>query len=311
MVAMSDVIWMDGELVPWDAARVHVLTYSLHYGLGSFEGIRSYQTPSGAGSVFRLREHAQRLIDSAKLCGLKPPWSVDEVCAAVVATYVANDLHEGYARPLIYVGTGGMGLFAFSNPVHLSIAVWPWGAYLGDEGRAHGIRCCVSSYLRNSGQAVLPKGKIPGHYVNNILAKEEAVRLGFDEGLMADANGNVVEGSGENLFVVQGGRILTPPLEANILGGITRDTVLTLAREQGLEVVERLFGRDTLYLADEIFLSGTAAEITPVREVDGRSIGSGTMGPITRELQATYDAVVRGQRPDHPEWRTEYRSAAT
>ncbi len=306
MVKATDFIWMDGELVPWGEAKVHVLTHTLHYGLGSFEGIRAYETGPGHGAVFRLPEHARRLVEGARIANLDISFTPEEVSAAILETLGANRLVEGYVRPLVYVGTGEMGVLAFKNPVHLCIATWPWGAYLGEEGKRRGIRCCVSSFTRLSPRGFLPKGKIPGHYVNSILAKEEAVRHGYAEALMMDPEGHVVEGTGENLFVVQGGHILTPPLEANILGGITRDTVLTLAAELGIEVSERLFGRDTLYLADEVFLTGTAAEVTPVREIDGRTIGAGQAGPITTRLQARYDAVVRGRDGDHPDWRTPF-----
>ena len=306
MVAPTDFVWMDGKLVPWDQARVHVLSHSLHYGYGAFEGIRAYETGPGQGAVFRLREHAERLVGSARILNLKVPYDAEQVAEAVTETFVANRMTEGYARPLIYVGTGGMGLFAFRNPVHLSVAVWEWGAYLGDEGRAKGIRACTSSFGRISQRGFLPKGKIPGHYVNSILAKEEAIRNGYDEGLLCDELGNVVEGSGENLFLVRKGRICTPPLEANILGGVTRDAVIALATDMGIAVEERLFGRDSLYLASEVFLTGTAAEVTPVREIDGRAVGGGTVGPVTARMQAAFDDVVRGRGGAHPEWRAAF-----
>jgi len=298
---------MDGELVPWDQANVHVLTYTMHYGLGAFEGIRAYATDNGDGAVFRLREHADRLVDSIKICNVDVPFDSNAVSRAVVDTLKANNLAEGYARPLAYIGTGSMGLYGFTNKVHLCVAVWKWGAYLGEEGKTNGIRCCISSFQRIGGPGVLSKGKIPGHYVNSILAKEEAIRNGFDEGILTDSTGHVLEGSGENLFAVVQGELLTPPLESAILGGITRDTVLKFARELGFPTREVLFGRDVLYLADEVFLSGTAAEVTPVREIDGRIIGSGKPGPVTRKIQDLYQNVVRGRSPKFESWLTPYQ----
>jgi branched-chain amino acid aminotransferase len=308
MVQPTKYIWMDGELVSWDKAQVHVLSYTMHYGLGAFEGIRSYQTGPGQGAVFRLPEHSERLVDSMQLCNLNMEYTPEDVSKAVTLTFEANDLVEGYARPLAYVGSGGMGLFAYKNPVHLAVAVWRWGAYLGEEGRQNGIRCCISSFQRLHGTGILTKGKIPGHYVNSILAKEEAIRNGYDEGLMVDYEGHVLEGTGENLFIVKGNEILTPPLQAAILGGVTRDTIIKLAQEMGYTVVGKLFGRDTIYLADEVFLTGTAAEVTPVREVDGRSIGTGQPGPVTRALMQRYDEVVSGKSPEHDHWLTHYKT---
>jgi branched-chain amino acid aminotransferase len=302
---------MDGELVPWEEAKVHVLTYTMHYGLGAFEGIRSYETKKGAGAVFRLREHADRLVDSIRICNVNVPFDTHTVCRAVVETLRANKLTEGYARPLAYIGTGSMGLYGFTNPVHLCVSVWKWGAYLGDDGKRNGIRCCISSFPRIGGAGVLSKGKIPGHYVNSILAKEEAIRNGFDEGILTDSAGYVLEGSGENLFAVVDGELLTPPLESAILGGITRDSVLKFAQELGVRSREVLFGRDVLYLADEVFLSGTAAEVTPVREIDGRIIGNGKPGPVTHKIQDLYHQVVRGRSPKFESWLTPYQIDGT
>ena len=306
MISPTRYIWMDGKLIPWEDARVHVLAFTLHYGLGSFEGIRSYRVRQGQGSVFRLRDHAERLVESARLCNIEVPYSVEEVADSVIQTFAANNLAEGYARPIAFIGSGGMGLSAYDNPVHLVTAVWAWGAYLGEEGRNNGIRCCISSFGRIDNRSFMAKGKVPGHYVNSILAKEEAIRNGYDEALLTDVGGHVLEGSGENLFIVKDGQIFTPPCGSGILGGFTRDSAMILAKEQGLEITEMLFGRDTLYLADEVFLTGTAAEITPVREIDGRTIGSGKPGPITRALQERYDNIVRGASDDHAAWRTPY-----
>jgi branched-chain amino acid aminotransferase len=299
---------MDGEMVSWDQARVHVLSYTLHYGLGAFEGIRAYTTGDGTGAIFRLPEHSERLVSSMQLCNLDMKYSAKDVIRAVTQTFEVNGLTQAYARPLAYVGSGGMGLFAYKNPVHLSVAVWSWGAYLGEEGREKGIRCCISSFQRLHGTGILTKGKIPGHYVNSILAKEEAVRNGYEEGLMVDDEGHVLEGTGENLFIVKGNEIITPPLQSAILGGVTRDTIIKLAQEMGYSVVGKLFGRDTIYLADEVFLTGTAAEVTPVREVDGRTVGTGRPGPITRALIERYHQVVRGKVPEHDEWLTHFET---
>ena len=306
MISPTRYIWMDGQLVPWEQAKVHVLTFTLHYGMGSFEGIRSYRVRPGQGSVFRLHDHCERLIESARLCNIEVPYSAEEVADSVIQTFAANDLAEGYARPLAFIGTGGMGLGAFNNPVHLVTAVWAWGAYLGDDGRANGIRCCISSYGRIDSRAFMAKAKIPGHYVNSILAKEEAIRHGYDEGLMTDHDGHVLEGTGENLFLVNNGKLVTPPFGSGILGGFTRDTILAFAAEKGLPVEESLFGRDSVYMADEVFLTGTAAEVTPVREVDGRMIGDGKPGPITRMMQSRYQDVVTGSSDDYEAWRTLY-----
>ncbi len=303
MTIRSDRIWMDGELVPFDEARVHVLSHTLHYGLGVFEGIRCYRQPGGGGGIFRLQAHLRRLLDSARMCRIALPYGLDDLAAACRETLRANRLEEAYIRPLVFLGAGEMGLGARSNPVHTVIAVWAWGAYLGEEGLARGIRVGTSSFARHHPNAALQRAKVVGHYVNSILARYEANDLGFDEAILLDANGLVAEGTGENLFVVRDGRVSTPPA-VNILGGITRDTVLHILRREGIEVVEQPFGRDAVYAADEVFMTGTAAEVTPVREVDHRTIGEGSPGPITRMVQETYRLGVRGQVDWMRDWIT-------
>ncbi len=307
MVQPTKYIWMDGDLISWDQAQVHVLNYTMHYGLGAFEGIRSYQVGPHEGAIFRLSDHSERLVESMTICNLKMPYTCEQIDEAVIRTFRANGLSEGYARPLAFLGSGAMGLFAYNNPIHLCVAVWSWGAYLGEDGLNRGVRCCVSSFTRLGGAGVLAKGKIPGHYVNAILAKEEAVRNGYDEALMVNHEGYVVEGTGENLFLVRDGEILTPPLQADILGGVTRDTIIHFAKDMGIPVRACLFGRDSLYLADEIFLTGTAAEVTPVREVDGRVIGKGAPGPITKKMQERFQRVVRAELDEYSNWLTRYQ----
>jgi branched-chain amino acid aminotransferase len=299
-----EAIWLDGKLIPWDEARVSVLTHTLHYGVGAFEGIRAYKRSSGETAIFRLREHIERLYDSAKILSLKIPFEpavLEKACASVLA---ANGLDEGYLRPLVFLGDEKMGLYAPDNTVHASVIAWKWGAYLGDEGLQRGIHAKVSSFTRAHINSTMAKGKIVGHYVNSILAKREAKAAGYDEAIMLDANGYVAEASGENLFMVRRGVIRTPSTAQCILEGITRDSVITLARELGYTVVEGFISRDELYTADEVFLCGTAAEITPVREIDHRVIGHGARGPITQRIQSRYFEVVRGSTPDHAAWRT-------
>jgi branched-chain amino acid aminotransferase len=296
-------IWLDGELVNWDDANVHILTHTLHYGLGAFEGIRCYALDDGRSAVFRLREHIDRLFASAHIVTIPMErWSVDQIVDACLETVRVNGLGECYLRPLVFMGDGTMGLSARDNPTRLAIVAWKWGAYLGDDGLQKGIRAKVSSFTRPGINMVMAKGKIVGHYVNSILAKREVLTAGYDEAIMLDAQGYVSEASGENIFVVKNGKVATPPFAASILGGITRDTCLTLMREMGVEVSERLISRDELYLADEIFMCGTAAEVTPVREVDDRQIGAGTRGPISKRVQDRYFQVVRGTEVPHPEW---------
>jgi branched-chain amino acid aminotransferase len=296
----SQWIWLDGELVPWDEARVHVLTHTLHYGLGVFEGIRCYDGELGP-AIFRLQDHTDRLLASAHILGIAVPFSAAEINAACVETVRANRLRSCYIRPLAFIGDGEMGLSAKTNKVRLTIAAWPWGSYLGDEGVRNGIRVHTSSYQRFHVNSLMSKAKAVGHYVNSILASTEARRSGYDEALLLDTQGFVAEGSGENLFIVRRGVVKTPPL-TSALSGITRDTVMKLLADRGVTVVEQFFTRDEVYIADEAFFTGTAAEITPVRELDDRQVGPGHPGPITREVQAQYDRVTRGAEQGYREW---------
>ncbi|MDG1479589.1 MAG: branched-chain amino acid transaminase [Myxococcota bacterium] len=288
----SKFIWMDGKLVPFAEANVHVLSHTLHYGLGAFEGIRAYKQADGKGGIFKLDEHLRRLFDSARMCRMKIPFSFEEVRQACLDTLRANDFEEAYIRPIVFLGSGAMGLGARTNPVHLTIATWEWGAYLGDEGLSKGIRVATSSYTRHHVNANLQRAKIIGHYVNSILARYEADDNGYDEAVMLDQSGFVAEGTGENLFVIRGNMIKTPPT-ANILAGITRHTTMEILERNGYEVTTDQFGRDALYIADEIFMTGTAAEITPVREVDRLPVSA--PGPITQVVQKTYLSGVRGE----------------
>jgi branched-chain amino acid aminotransferase len=288
----SSYIWMDGELVPFENATTHILSHSLHYGLGVFEGIRSYDQTSGGGGVFKLDEHIRRLLDSAKMCRMDVPYTLEELRQACLDTLIKNEFESAYIRPLIYLGMGGMGLGARNNPIHVAIIVWKWGAYLGDEGIQNGIRVATSSFTRHHVNANLQRAKITGHYVNSIMARYEANDNGFDEAIMLDHSGYVAEGTGENLFIIRDGVVKTPPVQ-NILGGITRKTSIQILENEGLKVHEMLFGRDALYISDEIFMTGTAAEITPIREVDRREVGP--PGPITKMVQETYVNGVRGQ----------------
>ncbi len=296
----SEKIWLDGAFVPWDEANVHVLTHTLHYGLGVFEGIRSYAGTDGVGRIFRLPEHVDRLFGSAHIMGIEIPFTQKEISDACVETLRVNRLASCYIRPLVFLGDGEMGLGA-KNKVRVAIAAWPWGAYLGDEGIRNGVRLKTSSYQRLHINSLMTKAKTVGNYVNSILASYEAKQAGYDEALLLDAQGNVAECSGENLFVIRGGRVRTSPATA-ILPGITRDTVIELLRRDGIEVVEQPMARDEVYLADEVFMTGTAAEVTPVREVDARRIGSGKPGPITQAMQQRYAAVTRGEEAAYAHW---------
>ncbi len=304
MVDKVDKIWMDGELVAWDEAKVHVLTHTLHYGLGVFEGIRCYRRSDGKSAVFRLREHVERLFESARIADMALRFTPEQVEAACLDTIRGNALDECYIRPLAFVGAGAMGLYGRDNPVQLCIAVWRWGAYLGDEGLEKGIRAKVSSFSRPGVNTSMTKAKIVGSYVNSTLAKREVVTAGYDEAIMLDPQGYVAEASGENVFLIKRGKVITPSLGGSILGGITRDCVLTLCRELGIETTERVVTRDELYSAHEVFFTGTAAEITPVREIDDRLVGSGARGPLTKRLQDRFFQVVRGPEMLHPEWLT-------
>jgi branched-chain amino acid aminotransferase len=301
MVDKVSKVWLDGALVDWDAANVHILTHTLHYGLGVFEGIRCYETHDGRSAVFRLREHVRRLFDSAKICTMPMTYSEDQIVDACLETVRVNGLKACYLRPLVFLGDGAMGLGAV-NPTRVAIASWHWGAYLGEEGLKNGIRAKVSSFQRPGINMLMAKGKVVGHYVNSILAKREAQAGGYQEAILLDSEGHVSEASGENVWMVRDGVVHTPAFGSAILGGITRDTILHLLREMNIPVQERSIARDELYIADEVFMCGTAAEVTPVREVDDRKVGTGGRGPITARIQARYFEVVRGQRPPKGEW---------
>jgi len=297
-------IWVDGAMVPWDDATEHVLAHTLHYGLGVFEGIRAYEQPDGKPAVFRLPEHIDRLFESAHICMIEVPYTRQQVTDACLETIQINNLENAYLRPIIYIGYGKLGLGTTTNPTRTVVAAFEWGAYLGDEGLKKGIRCMVSSFRCGNVDGTMSKGKICGQYTTSILANREAVKCGFDEALMLDQHGLLAEGSGENVFVIKDGIVRTPPLSASILAGITRASAITLARELGYDVREEQVTRDQLWVADEIFLTGTAAEVTPVREVDHRQIGSGEPGPITRRVQDHFFAVVRGKSDTHRDWLT-------
>lgn len=301
MIQKVDKIWMDGEIVDWDKAQVHILTHTLHYGLGVFEGIRCYLCQDGKSAVFRLDEHIDRLFDSAMISQITIPYRREEICQAVKNILKVNKLREGYIRPLVYIGDGEMGLYVKDYPVRVAIACWPWGAYLGEEGLSKGIRVKISSFTRHHVNVFMTKAKICGSYVNSILAKKEVTAMGYDEALLLDTEGYICEASGENIFMVKDDGIRTPPPTA-ILKGITRDAVITIANDKGINVVEQRFTRDELYVADEAFFTGTAAEVTPIREVDDRKIGAGRRGPVTEEIQRTFFDVVQGKEERYKRW---------
>ncbi|MCB0307908.1 MAG: branched-chain amino acid transaminase [Bdellovibrionales bacterium] len=303
MYAKTKHIWMDGQIVPWENAKVHILTHSLHYGVGIFEGIRFYDC-GGEPGIFRLKDHIQRFEESAKIVSIKLPFSKPDLEKACVAMAHDSQLKNGYIRPLLYIGEEpNAGLWAFDNQVHISIIVYGWGAYLGEKGVSEGVRVKTSSYMRHHRNIAMTSAKITGQYFNSVLAKREAVLSGFDEALMLDPEGYVAEGSGENIFAIKNGKIYTP-LRASVLRGITRETAMTLLKKEGLDVIETPLTRDDLYVADEVFFTGTAAEITPVREIDHRQIGSKAPGPITRKLQSTYGNLVRGKLSEYESWIT-------
>jgi branched-chain amino acid aminotransferase len=293
-------IWQNGALIPWREARVHVLTHTLHYGVGVFEGVRAYDTPRGP-CIFRLDDHTDRLFNSAHILGLKIPYNRQQVNAAQREVFRANDLREGYLRPMVYLGSEAMGLRAKGLSVNLCVAAWPWPDYMDADSRDKGIRMRTSSFTRHHVNITMCKAKANGNYINSILALHEALECGCDEALMLDNEGYVAEGTGENVFVVKHGVLHTPEL-TSCLDGITRNTILQLAGELGLEVRERRITRDEVYIADEVFLTGTAAEVLPVRELDGRIIGDGRRGPLTERLQALYFDQVRGRREEFGEW---------
>lgn len=306
-VAMnSDFIWFNGELVPYEDATVHVLSHTLHYGFGVFEGIRAYRRSDGSSHIFRLREHIRRLFESAHILGMKIPYTQADLVEACIKTLRANRFGTGYLRPIVYLGSETMGLGALNNPVEVAIASWQWTAYLGEQGMRSGVRCKVSSFNRLHVNVNMVKGKICGQYVNSVIAKREALAAGYDEAIMLDTNGYVSECTGENLFMVRNGRVITAPMGSSILGGLTRDALIQICHDLGVVVEERLFTRDELYIADEVFLCGTAAELTPVREVDDRAIGRGTPGEITSRISDRFFDIIKGDHPDHSEWRHGY-----
>lgn len=302
MLPATDKIWMNGTFVKWDDAKVHILTHSMHYGTAVFEGIRCYKTDAGS-AVFRLQEHVNRLFESAHICQMEMPFTREAVAEAILETIRVNKIDACYIRPLAYLGYGAMGIFPKENPVQISVAVWPWGSYLGEEGLNNGIRVKISSYTRPHVNSTMVRSKTTANYANSLLAKREALKDGYDEAMLLDTDGYVAEGSGENVFMVRKGVIKTPPL-TSILEGITRETIIALAAECGMKLVEERFTRDELYVADEAFFTGTAAEITPIREVDNRTIGTGRPGPITKALQTAYFDCVYGREGRHKNWLT-------
>lgn len=305
MATMADLdgrIWLDGEMVPWRDAKTHVLTHTLHYGMGVFEGVRAYQTPEGP-AIFRLEDHTNRLFNSAHILGMKIPWDRTTLNQIQLDVVRENGLDSAYIRPMCFYGPEGMGLRADNLEVHCMVAAWSWGAYLGEDNMKQGIRIKVSSFTRHHINITMCRAKANGNYMNSMMALQEALRDGYDEALMLDAGGYVMEGSGENVFIVRDGVVYTPDLTSS-LDGITRRTVMTLCDEIGVKVVEKRITRDEVYIADEAFFTGTAAEVTPIREVDGRAIGAGVRGPITERLQGLYFDQVHGRRDRHPEWLT-------
>lgn len=303
MSTMADrdgVIWMDGEMVPWRDANVHVLTHTLHYGMGVFEGVRAYAAEQGA-AIFRMREHTRRLFNSAHIMNMAMPFDQQEINQAMIDSVRENNLTSAYLRPMVFFGSEGMGLRADNLKVHVMIAAWEMGAYLGAEGIEKGIRVKTSSFSRHHVNVTMCRAKANGHYINSMMALSEAMHDGYDEALLLDTSGYVMEGSGENIFVVRDGELFTPDL-TSALDGITRRTIFTLAADMGLVIHERRITRDEVYIADEAFFTGTAAEVTPIRELDGRAIGNGERGPITKRLQNAYFDQVHGRSELYPEW---------
>jgi branched-chain amino acid aminotransferase len=295
-------IWKDGQLIDWRDANLHMLTHSLHYGMAVFEGVRAYKTIDGT-AIFRLREHTQRLFNSAKIFQMAIPFDMETIIEAQRLVVRENHLESCYLRPLVWIGSEKMGVSARGNTIHVGIAAWPWGAYLGEEGLSHGIRVKTSSFTRHHVNVSMVRAKASGYYINSILANQEVTADGYDEALLLDTDGYVSEGAGENVFIVKNGKIYTPDL-ASCLDGITRDAVLSMARDLGIEIVEKRITRDEMYCADEAFFTGTAAELTPIRELDNRQIGSGSRGPITEKLQALFFDVVAGKAPQYKHWLT-------
>ncbi len=297
----SDKIWIDGEMVPYDQAQVHVLTHSLHYGLAVFEGMRCYKGDDGRSAIFRGHEHIRRLLESAHIVEMPVPYSGEELLKACADVVRMNKFAECYLRPIAFYGEGEMGLSARGNRTRVAVAAWPWGAYLGAESAEKGVRLKTSSFVRFHHNSMMPAAKASGHYVNSILAGYEARRSGYDEALLLDTMGFVAEGSGENIFVIRDGVVRTPPL-TSILPGITRDAVIRILKDLGIPVLEQLFARDALYIADEAFMTGTAAEVTPVSELDDRRIGSGKPGPITRQVRQVFESSLKGREARYRDW---------
>jgi branched-chain amino acid aminotransferase len=300
-VEQAELIWHNGEIVPWEEAKVHVLTHGLHYGTGVFEGERCYETDRGP-AIFRHRDHLDRLFKSAELYYMPIPFGLEELRAATHELIAANRLRECYIRPIAFRGYGQMGLYPLDCDVDVAIAVWPWGAYLGEEGKRNGVRAKVASWRRIPHDALIPHAKASGQYLNSVLAKIEASKAGYDEAILLDSHGFVCEGSGENIYAVRDGAIVTPPQTAGILDGINRKSILHIARDLDFEVIERNLARAELYLADEVFLTGTAAELVPVREIDDHEIGAGQPGAVTRELQRVFDDALHGRDPRYTDW---------
>ncbi len=303
--SMSDrdgKIWMDGQMVDWRDAKIHVLTHTLHYGCGAFEGVRAYKGDDGSTAIFRLEEHTTRLFNSAKILRMVIPFTKEEVNEAQKAVIRENKLESGYLRPLTWVGDKKLGVSTKGNDIHLMVAAWPWGAYLGEEGMRRGIRVKISSYTRHHVNITMTQAKAVSNYTNSILANREATDDGYDEAVLLDASGFVSEGAGENIFVIKDGVVYTPDLSAGALNGITRNTVLHICKDLGLELVQKRITRDELYISDEIFFTGTAAEVTPIREVDRVEIGSGARGPITEKIQSAFFDIVNGRNPQYAHW---------
>ncbi|HEX7637989.1 MAG TPA: branched-chain amino acid transaminase [Burkholderiaceae bacterium] len=296
-------IWMDGELVDWRDARIHVLTHTLHYGCGAFEGVRAYKTAEGT-AIFRLREHTERLFNSAKILRMKIPFTLEQVMDAQRAVVRENKLESGYLRPLTWIGSEKLGVSPKGNKIHLMVAAWAWGAYLGEEGLKRGIRVKTSSYTRHHVNITMTQAKAVSNYSNSILANMEATEDGYDEALLLDSAGFVSEGAGENIFVIKNGVVYTPDLSAGALNGITRNTIFHICQDLGLKLVEKRITRDEVYIADEAFFTGTAAEVTPIRELDRIELGAGSRGPITEKIQSAFFDIVNGRNPKYAEWLT-------
>jgi len=303
-MSMSDrdgKIWMDGRLVEWRDAKIHVLTHTLHYGCGAFEGVRAYKTAAGT-AIFRLREHTERLFNSAKILRMNIPFSLEQVMQAQVEVVRANQLESCYLRPLTWIGDAKLGVSPKGNSIHLMVAAWPWGAYLGEEGLKRGIRVKTSSYTRHHVNITMTQAKAVSNYTNSILANMEATDEGYDEALLLDSAGFVAEGAGENIFIIKKGVVYTPDLSAGALNGITRDTIFAICADLGLRLVEKRITRDEVYICDEAFFTGTAAEVTPIRELDRIVIGAGSRGPLTEKIQTAFFDIVNGRNPKYAQW---------